>query len=401
MQTLSTLAPALKTLYPSNVIENLTYKDHPFYAMVPKFESFVGENMKIPLIYGNPQGRSASFANAQANVTNAKLKAFFLTRVSDYSIAQITNEALLASKGNPGAFVEGLKLEVDGAMGSAGASDAHSLFEDGSGVIGKLDATTNLASTTIILDDVDSVVFFEVGQKLKLSATKGGGSVRAGSLTVVGVNRSLGRVTVDTNISTAIATATVNDFISVEGDYDSKMKGLGAWLPQTAPTFGDNFFGVDRSTDTQRLAGHNEDLSALPIEEALIEADKLICRDGGTPSHIFVNYSKYADIEKALGTKVQYVDHNMGDIGFKGLRVMGKKSVISIYADQNCQADRMYVLQMNTWKLCSLGKAVMILDTDGNKNLRMSSSDSVEIRIGGYKNLACYAPGFNGNFKIA
>jgi hypothetical protein len=401
MQDISTLQPVLKTLYPSGVPLNLVYKDHPFYAMVKKYEQFGGEDMKIPLIYGNPQGRSATFATAQANVTNAKTTAFNITRVSDYAIARITNEAIEASMGNEAAFIEGLKLEIDGAIAQAGASDAQSLFGNGSGVIGQLAASVTLASTTVQLRDPEQIVNFEVGQKIKLSSANGGGTLRAGSLTIVAVNRSAGSFTVNTNISTGVATATANDFISIEGDYDAKMKGLAAWLPLVAPTSGDSFFGVDRSVDVTRMAGQRGDLSALPVEEALIEASKLIAREGGKPDYCFMNYEEYSNLEKSLGSKVQYVDlKGPADIGFRGLLVHGHKAPIKVIADQDIPSGEMFMLQMDTWKLCSLKSAVRILDLDGNKMLRISNQDAVEIRVGGYKQLACHAPGWNGHFSI-
>lgn len=42
----------LKQLYTDDKIENEVYKDHPFFAMVSKFEGFEGENWKVPVIYG-------------------------------------------------------------------------------------------------------------------------------------------------------------------------------------------------------------------------------------------------------------------------------------------------------------------------------------------------------------
>lgn len=401
MQDITSLQPVLKTLYPTGVPLNLVYKDHPFYAMVNKMEQFGGEDMKIPLIYGNPQGRSATFATAQTNSTNAKTKAFNITRVSDYAIARITNEAIEASAMNAGAFIEGLKLEVDGAISQAGASDAQALFGNGSGVIGQLSASTTLASTTVLLRDPEQIVNFEVGQVVRLSAAAGGGAVESGSLTITAVNRSAGSFTVNANISTAIPTATVNMYISIDGDYDLKLKGLSAWLPLTAPTSGDNFFGVDRSVDVTRLAGQRGDLSSLPIEEALIEASKLIAREGGKPDYVFMNYAEYSSLEKALGSKVQYVDlKGPADIGFRGILVHGHKVPMRVIPDQDIPSGEMFMLQMDTWKLCSLKQAVRILDLDGNKMLRLSNSDAVEIRVGGYKQLACHAPGWNGHFAI-
>jgi hypothetical protein len=60
----------------------------------------------------------------------------------------------------------------------------------------------------------------------------------------------------------------------------------------------------------------------------------------------------------------------------------------------------LWVVQQNTWKLASLKKSIRVLDQDGNKMLRVSNADSMEIRIGGYKQFGCMAPGYNGNFKI-
>ena len=64
---LTSFAPALKSYYTRDKVENMVYKDNPFLAMVPKMEDFFGANLPIPIIYGNPTGRSAAFATAQAN----------------------------------------------------------------------------------------------------------------------------------------------------------------------------------------------------------------------------------------------------------------------------------------------------------------------------------------------
>lgn len=281
-------------------------------------------------------------------------------------------------------------------------SAAQALYGNGSGVIGQLDSTTTLASTLIKLRNPEDVVFFEVDYRLKLSATNGGGSVRSGVMTVVAVDRELGQVTVDANISTSIAAATVNDFISIEGDYDKKMKGLSGWLPAVAPTAGDNWFGVDRSVDVTRLAGFRGNLSALPIEEALIQGGMKIGRDGGKVDHVFMSFQKYADLTKALGSKVQFVDVIAKDanIGFQGVKVNLGKSIATVIPDRNCPDDKMQMLQLDMWKLHSLEGMPLILDMDGLKMLRVSNDDAAEIRVGYYAQVVSYWPGSSGSFNI-
>ncbi len=68
--------------------------DNPLLAMLPKMTDFGGKNLPIPIIYGNPQNGSATFATAQAGVSTSQLKDFVLLRSKDYSLAFIDNETL-------------------------------------------------------------------------------------------------------------------------------------------------------------------------------------------------------------------------------------------------------------------------------------------------------------------
>lgn len=396
------MAAILKTIFPSGLPKDATYKDNPLLALMPKATDFYGEDAKAPLKYAPNAGRSSTFATAQTNSTNVKNVAFRYSRVSDYAVARITNELILASKNNAGAFVSALKQEIDSAQLNVSNSAAQAVYGNGSGVIGQLASSTTLASTLIQLRNIEDVVFFEVDYRIKLSAAAGGGSVRSGVLTVVAVDRELGTITVDANISTAIPAATVNDYISIEGDYDKKMKGLAAWVPAVAPTTGDSFFGVDRSVDVTRLAGFRGDLSSLPIEEALIQGGMKIGRDGGKVDHVFMSFQKYADLTKSLGSKVQFVDILAKDanINFQGVKVNLGKSIATVIPDRNCPDNKMFMLQLDSWKVHSLEGMPMILDMDGLKMLRVSNDDAAEIRVGYYAQIACCWPGANGQFSI-
>ena len=77
---------ALKELYTGDdYMKDLVYKKNPFLALCPKDESpsgFAGKYIPVPLIYGTPQGRSATFTNAQGNQTAPALASFFVYRVN-------------------------------------------------------------------------------------------------------------------------------------------------------------------------------------------------------------------------------------------------------------------------------------------------------------------------------
>lgn len=396
---MQSFAAALKVHYTADRIENMVYADNPLLAMLPKYEQFGGKNLPIPIIHGNPQGRSAVFATAQANKTSSQLKDFVLTRNQDYSLASISNEVLEASKGNANAFMEAATTEIDGAIQSATRSLAVALYGTGSGSIGKV-ANSSFATTVLQLTEPSDVTNFEVSMKIVASATDGGGTVRSGVLTIVGIDRDLGTLTMDQNLSAGISAIAQNDFLFVQGDYDAKVKGLRAWLPDTAPS-ATPFFGVNRTADVTRLGGIRYDASAMPIEEGLIAAAARVAREGGKPTHCFMNYQDFADLEKALGSKVQYIDLKVNaEIGFRGIVINGPRGPIKCVPDQNCPAGRAFMLQLDVWKLYSLGKAPRILDSDGMKMLRESGADAVEVRIGYYAQVGCRAPGWNANVKL-
>jgi len=185
---LTTFAAALKQHYTQDRVENMVYKDNPLLALIPKYEEFGGENLKLPIKYGIPQGRSANFSNAQANKTNTQLKAFLLTRDKDYSLASIDNETIEASKGNANAFMEAATTEIDGAIESATRSLAIAMYGTGSGSLGQaVSAGGPFTGTSLTLEDTEAITNFEVGMELVFSTADGGGSVKSGSVTVTGV----------------------------------------------------------------------------------------------------------------------------------------------------------------------------------------------------------------------
>jgi len=398
---MTSAAAALKVYYTNDCIENAVYQDNPFLAMLKKDESFTGKNHPIPIVYGNPQNRSVTFATAVAGTTTSKIKDFTLTRVKDYSVASIDNELILASAGKASAFMEAATFEIDNAIDAASRSLATALYGTGSGKIGQVLAGST--STSFTLKEPEDVTNFEVGQTLVFSTANGGGSVKTGSVAVTGVDRDSGVITCAalTAIDSTAGAAT-NDYVFCAGDYDGKVKGLLAWLPSTAPTSGDSFFGMDRSADVTRLAGIRFDASTMSLEEGLIAAAARGAREGAKPDVCFMSYAKWADLEKSLGSKCQYINSQVNaDIGFRGIAINGPRGVIKVIADQNCPNDRAFMLTMNTWKLYSLKKAPHILDTDGNIMLREASSDSVQIRVGYYAQLGCNFPGANVNIKLS
>jgi hypothetical protein len=269
------LAQVLKIQYTQRKVNNICYGESALLARIKKETNFGGKLEQVAFQYGSPQGRGSAFAVAQGNITPSVYDAVSVPRAKDYAFAEITGEMIDAAKDNEYALLDGLKREIDNAFYTVARSIAVSLFGSGGGARGQIGATTTLASTTIVLADVNSVVNFEVGMVLNLGATDGTtGAKRAGTLTVTGVNRDLGTLTVNANVST-VTGAALADFIFQNGDFEttrSMLTGLAGWIPWTAPVPGDNFFGLDRSKDVTRLSGVRFDGQGGPIEETIVKA---------------------------------------------------------------------------------------------------------------------------------
>lgn len=390
----TSFAYALKAHYDSKRMEQMTLKDNPLLALVAKKTDFGGDGTwTLPVMFAGPQRTSADFAKAQANTSTSKGIKFLIPRKSEYSFASIKNEVMEASEGNANAFMEAATLEIDQAINSSSRSIAAALYGSGSGSLGQI---ANISTAVITLADSDSVMNFEVGMKLELSATDGSGSVRSGTITIAGVDRDAGTITASAAVTSGISAAAVNDYIFKEGDYNNKITGLAGWIPATAPTGSDSFFGVNRSQDATRLAGIRFNGTAMPIEEALNKTAARLAREGSKPTHVFMNFTKWSELVVSLGTKVQYVDVRLNaEIGFQGVQINGPNGAIKVVPDLNCPGNRAYMLQLDTLTLKSLKAMPRILDADGNKMLREASADAYEVRIGGYGNLGCHAPGYN------
>jgi len=385
----------LKAFYTNKKIESLVYPDNPLLAMMPKNMNTGGKYHVVPMKYGNTVGTSATFATASSNKGASKYEDFLVTRVKYYSLADIDNETILSSKNNSAAFMAAATSEIDSAIQAATRNLGLSMFGNKSGAIGIVSSTS---TETITLNQIQDISNFEVGQKLQFADAEVTGGIKSNTAdngTIASINRSLGTVTMTAGDAAAVAWAD-GDFIFHEDDRNLKMAGLGAWIPTTAPTSGDSFYGVDRSVDVTRMAGLREDYSGAPIEEAIIDLANKISREGGRPDVCFISFDKFADLVKSLGSKVQYINTKVADFGFSGISIIGPKGIIKVIPDQNCPHSKMYILTLSSWELVSLGPCPQLLTQDGLRVLRNASSDSIEVRVGYYGNIVNHAPGFSG-----
>lgn len=393
----ATFAYLLNQMFPDGLAD-ATFRDpkNTFLAMMKKDTKANGSFFEVAVQTTNGGGRSADFATGKANNNGGTGKRFAFTYKDDFAWARIDAKDMAASKAG-GGVVPALELSMKNAMANIRRSLASSVAGDGTGTIGQISA---IAPTTpagsFRLADWRQLVHFQTGMYLESNPTRVGspGTIRAGRALVT-------RIVMDRVNPLVYFTAeggwapVVDDFVFTEGDYGAKIQGIQAWIPVTAPAPGDNFGGVDRSVDAQRLAGIRVDVSGEPTHtEALLASGEEFAIFTSTTSHIILSPADWIQLEREQESKKRLVDvENEYKIGIVGLQLEdGSIAVQDPYFPKGFA----YRVDMDTWTLMSMGEAPHLANEDGLKMLRVSDADAFEAMLRYWANLKCDAPDRNG-----
>lgn len=402
---LSNFEPALKQIFRQSLLERMVHKRRPLLSFFSKFEGFGGiANLKVPIIYGDPQGVSASLSTAQSNASEVEAIAFAITRPSKYSVATITSEVIEASRGNNMAFLGALQAKINGAVNALANSLETDAFRAGRGGIAVLDASVapTVANPMVLtLSEIREISCFDVGMVLEASSSDGGTArTTPATATVAAVDRTSGTLTTDYNNAGGSTNWAVNDTLRRQGDDDAVMTGLAGFVN---PGGSASFFGVDTTVDS-RLNGyaHNATTTGDPIDEALIIGQSKAAQEEGAPDCGFLHHVQWRQLVLRLGVKKEYVQMYaqsakgmVASVGFRGVQIEGDYGPIDLFPANKCQANLAWLLSRANWSLNTLGPMIKILNLDGLRMLRQAAADGYESRWVSRGNVACNAPGAN------
>lgn len=400
--TVSALDNAMKIYYKGGKLVRLAYEKHPFMAMVGKTKRFPGRNIPIVPWYAGTAGRSRTFATAQANASAEETQVFSLVRKKDYAVAYIDMETLLVTADDDSAFLKAGTDVVENTNRAVSRNLALSLYRNSGGARGQI-ATGGISGTALTLANPGDIVNFEKGMVLKQAQTDGtSGALEAdAAVTVTGVDRQSGIL-----YAAAWTGFDVGNYLFAEGDFGLAFHGLQSWIPTTVAS-NDSFLGVNRFSDS-RLRGLYLDASSLGYDyvEAFEVADAMLAREGGSPNVAFINPLDYRKMKTQLGAQIEYDfvgSPDVSSISFKALVLpsAGGAGQVKFVSDPDCPEKEAFLLEMDTWQLFSVGDFPRGLEGNGFKFITQQSADSVEVRVGGYGNLGCYAPDKNARIKFA
>jgi hypothetical protein len=404
--TASEVDAVMKELYEGGVPTDIMQGAHPLLAMMPKDSNAYGEYIVVPVHYDLSPGRSADIAallGSDGPIGANKTIKFNVPLVEDYAATWLDDLTLMKMSNDRGAFVEGRKFEVDSLIKQLGNSAGHALYRSGTGSVAQLLSGSTITGTTFTLANGKDAKFFGVGDQIQFQNGDGGALRDSGdflTITKVDPDATTNQITTAT-AGTNIAALADTDYIVKRGDTNEKVKGLAAWIPLTAPSGGENFFGADRSVRPDRLAGSRLNQPTYAVEDSILElADILAERGAKGDLKAFISPRQFTRMVKRLNAKVEYNDAG-GTVkyGFAHVSIFTAAGVVRVYADPDCPDNRGYLLNLDTWRMKHLGEMPHIVVSDGIRALRRGGSDSIEIRVRQYYVPICRAPGENGVFS--
>ena len=397
---------ALKINYSPLRMYNLAVKGKPFLTAVNKDTNLGGSGQKIFIQYGNPQGVSKTFGDAQDNASTVLVKAWLITPVELFGISTIDGMTIATAEKSKDSFIGAVTAQVDGTLDSVGQRLAKFLYGNGSGSLGRI--LSGQTTATVTLTNRYDIVNFQPDMKLEVDDVDSTSSAaKTGEVTVKSVDRVLGTITIidsETAWSTQIGGIAANDYIFADGDAAQLGTGLKSWLLDAAAA-STTFFGVDRSSDN-RLYGQYYNGSGETVADAfkhglfenMLENDRQDLK-------LFTHPAQTKDLVDLMGQKVQYVQNPGkisgagpdGAVGFETIRIVTPMGQVDVASDRYCDSNIGWGLNMEGVTLWSAGAIPRVLgDGPGEDGLfiqRAASANRYEVRTGGYWNLAVAQPG--------
>jgi len=397
---LTTFDAALQQHYTTRVTRDLAERDNPLYGLVRKNTKVGGDGMKTPVMHRNPTGGSATYSNADANAVEGGYKAFLQTHRDHFHVVNIGHKVLKLASYKEAFF--SAKKELDRGIQQATNALSRKLFGDLGGSFARL-ANSTFATTQLQLVSPQDAYHFERNEVLVLGPNKNGTAVRAGTLTVLAVNRSTGVLTLTGNIVAGVAAVAQNDYIFKQGDAALGWTGLESFNPILAADL-TTLHTVDQTEDPTRLGGYRMDATAMNIEEALIELAAQLSFEGAKVNKAFLNPIRFKDLNLSaqsgrMGRRE--VKSTTGYVGYQAFTLMGPKGEIDIMQDTSCPANVLRMGELESLELKTADEAPSFAKDDGLMLRFDQTTMNLKARIFAYGDLTNEAPGYWGCAQLA
>lgn len=374
--SLTTGSALFKTKF-GKLSENAYNSANVLLGTVKKEYNFVGEDMKvaIPTFFAGGVGSGSLPTANPASASKATISAKKV-----YSVTEIDREALKASMGDEGAFVEAMKWNVQKSVEAFNRNASRILFGDGTGALGT--ANANASGTAAAPAIVISAATWVEGHWEENDYINWG--TDASVFRIDTVAPSTRTITMARISGTLDLTASGSGMIAyMQNSKDNDPLGLKGVCDATSSTLYN--VNVGRRWQSTQIAAGGAGISEDMLNELVL---KVQYKCGKAPKKIITSYTQYRKILNFLEDhKVYSVDPRAselkGKISFKGIEYISDSGPIGIFPDRMCEDDRLYAVNTDFITVHHRPDFGWF-DDDGTVFLRLASSDAYGARYGGY-----------------
>lgn len=406
--TISALQKMYKTVYMGRDLTNQAKRRTPAYDVSGKYDDFDGAQLVFPFNYGLPVGASASFAKAQASPQASKFDNWVMsTRKTLYGFLTIDAQAMYASRKDIGAFLRLRQKETQELLAYMKmVLGGRAFWGDGAGDIGQVASVTGAAPiTAFTLSKPRDAINFHLNQRLTFNPNRTGnsGTMRTGVFQVTAINRVSGVITV--SVVTA-GDPSANDYVYLEGNYDSMPIGMAGFIPASDPGSGGvpaSLLGMTRTDDPVMKAGWRGTWQGSIEESAKYLAALMGQYLNKEASAMWLSRYRWFQLEQELsaqGRKI--IDARATQVfGAPALLLLTPEGEVPVVSDPFCPDDTAYLLDHSQIETHHLNPLLHIVDDDGLSLLRMTADDGVEIRFRSWSENIVQRPFNCGRFPIS
>lgn len=359
------LPDSLTRLYPDGPDE-LFMEDFPALGVFAKKDNLYESGRELSWEVSGVPGGATTLLEAEANEAPPQIKRPFITRAEEYGTTTILNNVVDATKGDKNRILDIVDNAVSLTMRGMRRSLAIHLYRDGSGVKAQLAATNSgVGTTTVTLANANDAKLFEGLDYVQATADKVNLASAGAKIQIIGRNIGAGQLIAAGNWTASIADIADGYYLLRAGDLNAVVKGLGAWLPATAPTAGDSFFGIDRSTIGEAAYGHRPTSTSSSLASVFLDGMGYLYDVTGDSADIgFLNPIDFYSLGKEYASGEQIVIPAQGvegkkmSIGYTGARIMGPNGKCELVADPMCPRGKCYIGQRETASWWTMGQLV-------------------------------------------
>jgi len=410
--TLTTLSAVMKQFYLGPLQDQLNNEIMAFDLFQKEKVDWVGREAIIPV--RTARNESPAFS-ANASLPPVGQQTYASLTVSAkylYGRMEIQGPAIAQAKASVGAFINGLQVELDGAMETVKNAADQAMFTGG-GAVGFLNERDNFPANTPIefsgnIDLIPETAVAKVaGTLVRLDTYK---SIAVTMYRDAGAKQHIKfDGPVDTrDIDGAGTAAAGTAHLVIIGGKEAESMGIYGNLGEKT------HFGVDRSDQVAPASKANEVLQSIiraanlsgsgdrvDLSTGRMQAilDDIATESGSTPDCMIAHYVfrqqyvgqlSFTSTATTATSRTKSVDN--GDAGFD----MGSLSFngIPLKVSRHCGKGLLIFLHTKSWSLVQI-EDPNLADLDGNVLSRVTGSDSYEAYVRYYYNLVCKQPNRN------